>query len=151
MAVDEKYLNPYSSLEFPYTPHMRTSTLFWALTCCLLPALGNVEKTIFLAPPSISIPSGHPNLNDLYLDVLSAPLSQLSLRRQVPASFPTPTDPRGNETWLLLEGLQEGRRYEVRICWLATVRARVIIAKWKDLVLIWVLLIVRNSNRHPFS
>lgn len=105
---------------------MRTSTFFWALTCSLLPALGNVEKTIFLAPPSISIPSGHPNLKDLYLDVLFAPLSWLSLRRQVPASFPTPNDPRGNETWLLLEGLEEGRRYEVRICWVATVRALVI-------------------------
>lgn len=104
---------------------MRTSALLWALTCCLLPALGNVEKTIFIAPPSISIPSSRPNLKDLYLDVLSPPLSQLSLRRQVPASFPTPTDPRGNETWLLLEGLEEGRRYEVRICWVATVRARV--------------------------
>lgn len=113
------------ALDFPlfsYTPHMRTSALFLALTCCLLPALGNVEKTIFLGPASISIPSGHPNLKDLYLDVLSPPLSRLSLRRQIPASFPTPTDPRGNETWLLLEGLEGGRRYEVRICWVATVR-----------------------------
>lgn len=105
---------------------MRTSAFLWALSCTLLPALGNVEKTIFLAPPSISIPSGHPNLQDLYLDVLSTPLSLLSLRRQLPASFPTPTHPRGNETWLLLEGLEEGRRYEVRICWAASVRALVI-------------------------
>lgn len=127
---------------------MRTSALLWALTCCLLPALGNVEKTIFIAPPSISIPSSRPNLKDLYLDVLSPPLSQLSLRRQVPASFPTPTDPRGNETWLLLEGLEEGRRYEVRICWVATVRARVFNHS-KGGKGTW--FIVRNSNRHPFS
>lgn len=105
---------------------MRTSAFFWALSCTLLPALGNVEKTIFLAPPSVSIPLGRPNLEDLYLDVLSTPLSLLSLRRQLPASFPTPANPGGNETWLLLEGLEEGRRYEVRICWMATVRAFVI-------------------------
>lgn len=115
-----------SSFKFLYTHDMRTWAFFWSLSCSLPPALGNVEKTIFLAPPSISIPSGHPNLNDLHLDVLSTPLSRLSLRRQVPASFPTLTDPRGNETWLLLEGLEEGRRYEVRICWVATVRALVI-------------------------
>lgn len=112
-------------LQIFFPAQMRIPAYFWALSLTPLAALGNVEKVIFLAPPSISIPSSHSNLQDLYLDVLSTPLSLLSLRRQLPASFPSPTDPRGNETWLLLEGLEVGRRYEVRICWLATVRGLV--------------------------
>jgi hypothetical protein len=82
-------------------------------------AWANVEKTIFIAPPSISIPAAHPNLDDLSLIPLS-PL-HLSARTRLNASFPTAEFPRGSEHWLLLDGLSPGARYEVRICWLATV------------------------------
>jgi hypothetical protein len=81
--------------------------------------LGNVEKTIFVAPPAISIPTAHPNLDDLSLIFLS-PL-QLSARTRLNASFPTEDSLRGTEHWFLLDGLSPGTRYEVRICWLATV------------------------------
>jgi hypothetical protein len=85
-------------------------------------SLGNVEKTTFLAPPAISIPTAHPNLDDLSLIPLS--LSHLSARTQLNASFPTEDSLKGNEHWLLLDGLSPGARYEVRICWLATVFTR---------------------------
>jgi hypothetical protein len=79
----------------------------------------NVEKTIFLGPPAITIPTAHPNLDDLSLIPLS-PL-HLSARTHLNASFPTEDALKGNEHWLLLDGLSPGARYEVRICWLATV------------------------------
>jgi len=82
-------------------------------------SLANVEKTIFLGPPAISIPTAHPNLDDLSLISLS-PL-HLSARTYLNASFPTEDSLKGNEHWLLLDGLSPGARHEVRICWLATV------------------------------
>jgi hypothetical protein len=82
-------------------------------------SLANVEKTIFLGPPAITIPTAHPNLDDLSLIPLS-PL-HLSARTYLNASFPTEDSLKGNEHWLLLDGLSPGARYEVRICWLATV------------------------------
>lgn len=109
------------SLTFTATP-MRITVPWSILVWNALQVLANVEKTIFLAPPAISISPSHPNLEDLFLDVLTPAPSRWRLRRQVAASFATSTDPRGNETWLLLEGLEEKRRYEVRICWAATVR-----------------------------
>ena len=83
-------------------------------------ALANVEKTIFLGPQAISIPTAHPNLDDLALIPLS-PL-HLSVRTRLNASFPTGELSRGSEHWFLLDGLSPGARYEARICWLATVR-----------------------------
>ena len=86
----------------------------------------NVEKTIFLAPSPVLIPALTPNLDDLGLQRLSPSTSYL--RTQVNASFPTthddPTDGGGSEgtdTWYFLENLTPGQRYEVRLCWLATV------------------------------
>src|SRR5271163_7201 len=47
--------------------------------------LANVEKTIFLGPPAITIPTPHPNLDDLYL----IPISPLhpTARTRLNASF----------------------------------------------------------------
>jgi hypothetical protein len=88
----------------------------------LLPLVSaNVEKTIFLGPAAITVPNQRPNLDDLYLIPLS-PLHSTA-RTRLNASFPTSDDPKGMETWILLDGLTPGARYEVRICWLATVRS----------------------------
>jgi hypothetical protein len=43
------------------------------------------------------------------------------LPTRLAVQFPTEAVPRGLESWYLLRGLDEGRRYEVRICWPATV------------------------------
>jgi len=78
--------------------------------------LGNTEKTIFLGPSSLQV---LPTLEDLQLDALSP--QQWSLRTHIQAEFPTNTFKYGHSSWVLLHRLQEGQRYEVRICWAATV------------------------------
>lgn len=92
-------------------------------SACLLllfsSVLANVEKAIFLAPPITGVPQHHPNLDDLYLIPLSPP-SHKSVRTHLNASFPTSDFPRGTVSWFLLDGLNAGQRYELRICWLAT-------------------------------
>ena len=99
---------------------MRIAVSCLTLLCSLPSILANVEKTVFLTPAPISIPRDHPNLHDLQLAVLSP--ARWRLQHQIAASFPTASfNLRGTETWMLLEGLEEQRRYEVRICWLATV------------------------------
>lgn len=82
-------------------------------------ALGNTEKTIFLGPSQVQVPVEHPTLEDLQLEAISP--EQWSLRTHVRAEFPTNSSKYGQSSWYLLHGLQEGQRYEVRICWAATV------------------------------
>jgi hypothetical protein len=79
----------------------------------------NVEKTIFLGPSPATFSNARPSLDDLHLHVLSP--SNTILPTHLPVQFPTEPVPRGVESWYLLRGLDEGRRYEVRICWPATV------------------------------
>ncbi|ETI24767.1 hypothetical protein G647_04137 [Cladophialophora carrionii CBS 160.54] len=87
----------------------------WALL--VYSAVANVEKTIFVAP------AAEPPPKDASIDSLL--LTRLSeqhpfVRTFLNASFPTADSPKGVEAWLLLEGIRPRRRYEVRICWLAT-------------------------------
>jgi hypothetical protein len=82
-------------------------------------AQANTEKTIFVAPGSISLPNVHPGLDDLCLDVLSPHNS--SLHVQLPVAFATSDAPRGIQSWYLLDRLRPGQRYELRLCWVATV------------------------------
>ena len=79
----------------------------------------NVEKTIFLGPSPVTLSNVRPSLDDLSLHVLSP--SNTILPTHLPVQFPTEAVPRGLESWHLLRGLDDGRRYEVRICWPATV------------------------------
>jgi hypothetical protein len=85
----------------------------------------NTEKTIFLGPSQAQIPVEHPTLEDLQLEALSP--EQWSLRTHIRAEFPTTSSKYGQASWYLLHGLQEGQRYEVRICWAATVRATMVV------------------------
>ncbi|KAK4181155.1 hypothetical protein QBC36DRAFT_318745 [Triangularia setosa] len=82
----------------------------------------NVEKTIFLAPPAVHIPSDDPStISNLKLNRLTPiPINQSSLHTLVPVSFPTTSHPKGTESWFLLWDLTPSQRYEVRICWAAT-------------------------------
>ncbi|KAL2821739.1 hypothetical protein BDW59DRAFT_164077 [Aspergillus cavernicola] len=86
-------------------------------------ASANVEKTIFIAPSALKIPTIDPTLDDLGLERLNP--SDGMLRTKLNASFPTHepgpgTRGVGTESWYFLENLNPGQRYEVRICWLAT-------------------------------
>ncbi|ETN36658.1 uncharacterized protein HMPREF1541_08936 [Cyphellophora europaea CBS 101466] len=79
--------------------------------------VANVEKVIFVAPDTQEFPSDA-SLDNLLLERLT--LAKASVRTRLNATFPTDEQPRGTETWMLLEDLTPGQRYEVRICWLAT-------------------------------
>ncbi|KAF2755700.1 hypothetical protein EJ05DRAFT_503156 [Pseudovirgaria hyperparasitica] len=79
----------------------------------------NTEKTIFIAPPAIAIPSFQSSLENLRLVTLS-PGRQASFRTELSVAFPSKQIPRGHEHWYMLDKLTEGQRHEVRICWAAT-------------------------------
>ena len=81
--------------------------------------LANTEKTIFLGPATVNVPHQHPTLEALHLDVLTP--DNWSLRTQLAADFPTEKAPNGKTSWFLLDNLTPGQRYEVRVCWPATV------------------------------
>ena len=93
----------------------------------------NTEKTIFLGPlPAVSVHDNNNNNTDA--DDGHVPSSSLEdlqiytltpddphVRTHLDAQFPSTSYPKGKPTWLALAGLTEGRRYEVRVCWAATV------------------------------
>ncbi|KAI0852007.1 hypothetical protein F5Y00DRAFT_258964 [Daldinia vernicosa] len=90
-----------------------------ALVYSLIAAVcANTEKAIFLGPPTASIPFSHPTLDDLHVDVLTP--TNGAIRTHVEAQFPNISLPHGKATWLVLDELTEGQRYEVRVCWAAT-------------------------------
>lgn len=110
---------------------MKLFTVLFVLVWDAITVLANVEKVVFLGPKAVNIPSQHPTLSDLHLDVLdpgnSSSSKGWSIRTNISAAFPPkltyPEDEnlKGKQTWLLLDNLIEGQRYEVRICWVATV------------------------------
>lgn len=97
--------------------------LFRALVCLCVGiaalASANTEKTIFLGPEPVNIPAHSTSLAALSLDTLTP--HNYSVRTHLEAIFPTQDLVRGKETWLLLDSLTEVQRYEVRVCWPATV------------------------------
>jgi hypothetical protein len=99
----------------------KISILVTYITLLFQLSSANVEKVIFLAPHLTPIPSENLAFDDLGLHRLSP--STPILRTYVNASFPTEDEQLGKESWFYLEDLAPGTRYEVRICWLATVRS----------------------------
>lgn len=91
-----------------------------ALILWSLHVAANVEKVIFTAPGAQSKVQDA-SLDNLLLTTLSE--SYPSVRTYINASFPTSTSPKGTESWFLLDGLVPHQRYEVRICWAATVNS----------------------------
>ncbi|KAI6087436.1 hypothetical protein F4821DRAFT_259092 [Hypoxylon rubiginosum] len=75
-------------------------------------ACANTEKAIFLGPSTVNIPSTHPTLDDLHVDILTP--SDSAIRTHLSAHFPNASLPHGKATWLILDELTEGQRYEVR-------------------------------------
>ena len=89
--------------------------LLFLLAHHILPALANVEKVIFTAPRALSQDKkGFSDWKALYP-------KRPSLRSSLVRAFPDTEHPQGLETWLVLDGLTEYQRYELRICWAATV------------------------------
>jgi hypothetical protein len=104
----------YIPRQLALAAHLVTTSLLYAQ-----PAAANVEKTIFVAPRPEPVPAESPVIDDLGLERLSP--EEFRLRTNLNASFPTQQLPDGTESWFFLEGLNPGQRYEVRVCWLATV------------------------------
>ncbi|RSL71670.1 hypothetical protein CEP53_001422 [Fusarium sp. AF-6] len=79
----------------------------------------NAEKVIFTAPDAVPIPLQKPSLADLNLPVLTP--DSWSIRTNLSRVFPKePKDYASSAaTWLLLDSLNEGQRYEFRVCWAA--------------------------------
>lgn len=82
----------------------------------------NTEKVIFSAPDLISLSKSGPSLAALSLETLSP--SQTQLRTTIPVTFGDTVNPRGNQSWYILSNLTPSKRYEVRVCWAATVSSR---------------------------
>ena len=92
--------------------------LFASIQC----SFANTEKVIFTAPP-------RDTLSELY-DIVEEAFETLTpsnpiLRASLPVAFPNAVRPHGLDSWYRLEELDEDRRYEVRVCWAATVRCLV--------------------------
>lgn len=77
----------------------------------------NTEKVIFIAPEPLAVPQDA-SIDNLQLIPLTP--DHLTYRTYINASFPTEQSPHGDDTWILIEGLTPGQRYELRVCWLAT-------------------------------
>lgn len=115
--------------------------ILWTLFAC---ASANVEKRIFLAPGETTIPQNQLNLDQLHLETLTP--ARPILRRQLKAAFPTGNEPQGPASWFLLDSLSQHQRYEIRVCWLATVSSFMDIDRRGQ-----VRNHVADSCRHSFS
>lgn len=103
--------------------------LSWAhlLACYLLQlsfgvlsAFANTEKVIFLAPEKIELPKDGPSIESLQIKTLTPAAN--AFRTALPVVFPNSSYPKGSQSWYVLHDLSPGTRYEVRVCWAATVR-----------------------------
>lgn len=86
----------------------------------LIQVAANTEKTVFLGPKPARLPTtAYHFLSDLRLDTLTS--TNGTLRTRLAAMFPTDSNPLGAATWFILDNLTPDQRYEVRVCWAATV------------------------------
>lgn len=99
------------------TLHGSIRCVLWWLFCSA--ATANTEKVIFVAPQSISVPIYEPSLSDLNLRILTS--QENSVRTKLPRRFRNSAEPLGPASWYFLSSLNEGQRYELRVCWPATV------------------------------
>ena len=117
--------------------HGASSLASFILTSTLLVphALANVEKVIFKAPGQEKAVFDAPGTDDVsqhtlrraawYLaDLPKLTHTNFTLNADIEAGFPNASFPDGPATWMLLEDLNPGQRYEARVSWPATVRER---------------------------
>ena len=84
-----------------------------SLFALLVIAHANTEKVTFSAPDATDFPGSGPALDNLHLASLTPEVAKV--RTSLPVSF------EGEDSWYLLQDLHEGQRYELRVCWAATV------------------------------
>lgn len=125
-----------------YNTRIPFLSAFLCLTSQIQNVLANTEKVIFLGPGTLNVPMEHPTLEDLHLDALSP--QHHSLRTHIQAEFPAEDSKYGQATWYLLQRLKAGQRYEVRICWAATVRYVPHVPE----IEFWIMLMNLNQSRN---
>jgi hypothetical protein len=110
-------------------PHQSSSILLLLLPILSLlsPAHANTEKVIFTAPEPITLSNIPPALEGQNIPVLG-PFTRWSIRTNLTRVFPLPQEEaeqeeerQGYPSWLLLDNLTPGQRYELRVCWSALV------------------------------
>ncbi|KAI5462192.1 hypothetical protein BGZ63DRAFT_443097 [Mariannaea sp. PMI_226] len=96
---------------FPFSTALPIAAL---LLSFILPAAANTEKVIFTAPEPVNIPPEKPTLRELNLRVLNH--DDNNIRTNLSRVFPTEPGnaATGVATWLLLDSLTPGQRYELR-------------------------------------
>ena len=99
---------------------MRASILILQVLAYIASVGANVEKVVFLGPEPTYNCYYRLRVDASHRDVLT-PVSS-SVRREIAAAFPSPHNSwKGSELWIILDDLEPFRRYEVRLCWSATV------------------------------
>ena len=100
---------------------MRYDRLFALLGCTFPAAFANVEKTIFIAPSGSDVTyiSERRALAALNIETLSP--GSNTLRRAISRTGTSRESSVVTSTWYSLTDLNPAQRYEVRICWAATV------------------------------
>lgn len=98
-------------------------TFLIATYALLIPcALANVEKAIFIAPGVEQVLQYTASRATWHLgDLPKLTHANHTLQTNITTGFPSASLPSGAETWMLLDELTPGKRYEARICWPATV------------------------------
>ncbi|KAL6690440.1 hypothetical protein J3F84DRAFT_389347 [Trichoderma pleuroticola] len=99
---------------------LTTSFLLLPFLSLISPSHANTEKTIFTAPPPASL-SGLDAAIRKDLPVLG-PSTSWSIRTNLSRVFPQDEQQQqqqGYPSWLLLDNLTPGQRYELRVCWSA--------------------------------
>lgn len=86
---------------------------------CLQFASANVEKIIFKGPAPLSIHSEGPSLQNLQLLTINP--TNATLRTPIQPMWASEELPAGTTSWFIMHNLTEGQRYELRLCWAATV------------------------------
>ncbi|KAL7926621.1 hypothetical protein ACQKWADRAFT_280885 [Trichoderma austrokoningii] len=96
--------------------------LFLSLSCLALipPTHANTEKAIFTGPEPITLSNIPPALAGHNIPTLG-PSTRWSIRTNLTRVFPLSRaeSEQGYPSWLLLDTLTPGQRYELRVCWSA--------------------------------
>ncbi|KAL7909491.1 hypothetical protein GGI35DRAFT_384408 [Trichoderma velutinum] len=96
----------------------RSLSLLLPFLSLISPSLANTEKVIFTAPPPASLST----LDAIHQDLpVLGPSTSWSIRTNLSRVFPLnqQDDEQGYPSWLLLDNLTPGQRYELRVCWSA--------------------------------
>ncbi|KAM6488184.1 hypothetical protein HDV62DRAFT_347135 [Trichoderma sp. SZMC 28011] len=98
----------------------RSLSILLPFLSLISPSHANTEKVIFTAPPPSSLSSLDAAIQQ-DLPILG-PSTSWSIRTNLSRVFPLnqqDNDEQGYPSWLLLDNLTPGQRYELRVCWSA--------------------------------